>query len=144
MDFEGTMKPKETYDLIKGYKKAIFFRIDVATKVLLSKDRFKEFRKIYEIAFNIEAILRESGYPQARGFGAGSCKPVFCKGIVCQALVNGGPCLYPSIAKPSMEAVGIDVFSLAKKVGWDIHYIGRNTDPESLPKGMLMGLVLFA
>ncbi len=41
-----------------------------------------------------------------------------------------------------MEAVGINVFKLAKDVGWDIYPILRDSDPEAVAKGMLAGLVL--
>jgi hypothetical protein len=43
-----------------------------------------------------------------------------------------------------MEAVGINVFKLSKDAGWDIHLILKASDPDTVPKGMLAGLVLLS
>jgi hypothetical protein len=43
-----------------------------------------------------------------------------------------------------MEAVGINVFKLSKDVGWDIYLILKESDPDTVPKGMLAGLVLLS
>ena len=77
----------------------------------------------------------------AYGLAAGSCKPVFCKKQPCQVL-DEEACRYPKLARPSMEAVGINVFKLAKEVGWEIHKIVEDSKPEDIPSGMLTGLLL--
>ncbi len=136
------MKPKELKTIIADYDNALVFKIDVASKILLSKARFNEFRKIYEIAAHLEAAAIEIGFSRSMGFAAGSCKPVFCSEYQCQALVNGKTCRFSDIARPSMEAVGINVFKLARSVGWEIHKITEASDPESLRKGILVGIVL--
>jgi len=41
-----------------------------------------------------------------------------------------------------MEAVGIDAFTMAAKVGWDIYPIGGSTLPDKVPHGTKLGLVL--
>ena len=43
-----------------------------------------------------------------------------------------------------MEAVGIHVFKLVEKVGWEINKITENSDPESMQNGILVGMVLVA
>ena len=48
----------------------------------------------------------------------------------------------PDLARPSMEALGINVFRLARGLGWQIHPIGRDSDPAQIPSAMLAGLVL--
>lgn len=53
-------------------------------------------------------------------------------------------CRFPTLARPSMEAVGINVFKLIQDVGWEIYPITRDSDPESIPSGALAGLVLVA
>jgi predicted metal-binding protein len=120
------------------------FKIDVSPHILVSEDRFKTFKTIYMIASKLEVSAREEGFPLAKGLAAGSCKPVFCKGRSCDALVEGGECRYPSLARPSMEAVGINVFKLSKNAGWDIHLILKDSDPQAVPKGMLAGLILLS
>ena len=39
-------------------------------------------------------------------------------------------------SRPSMEAVGIDVYKMAAQAGWDIYPIGSER-PEDMPKGTL-------
>ncbi len=45
----------------------------------------------------------------------------------------------PHRARASMEAVGIDVYKLATKVGWDIYPIGKA--PSDAPYGTIAGIV---
>lgn len=136
------MKPGPAREWIGQYQTGLFFKIDVSPHILVSEDRFKTFKTIYMIASKLEVSAREEGYPLAKGLAAGSCKPVFCKGRSCDALVERGECRYPSLARPSMEAVGINVFKLSKDAGWDIHLILKDSDPQAVPKGMLAGLLL--
>lgn len=136
------MKPQELKALITGYDNALIFKINVSSKILLSKARFNEFRKIFEIASHLEVSAIEVGFSRSRGFAAGSCKPVFCPEYQCQALVNGKTCRYSDKARPSMEAVGINVFKLVRNIGWEIHKITGDSDPESLKSGILAGILL--
>ena len=138
------MGPGQAREWIEKYEKALFFKIDVPPQVLLSEDRFKTFKTVYMVASKLEASAREDGFPLAKGLAAGSCKPVFCKGRSCDVLREGRECRYPSLARPSMEAVGINVFKLSKDVGWDIYLILKASEPDKVPKGMLAGLVLLS
>lgn len=136
------MKPQKFRELLTEYENAIIFKIQVSSEILLSKERFNEFRKIYEIAAQLTALAIAAGCSKSKGLAAGSCKPVYCPEYQCQALIDGETCRYPDKARPSMEAVGINVFKLVKEVGWEIHKITENSDPESVPDGILAGLVL--
>lgn len=136
------MKPKRFRALLTQYENAVVFKIDVLSKILLSNERFNEFRKIYEIAAWLEAFAKAAGFSKSKGFAAGSCKPVFCPEYQCQALIDGKICRYPDEARPSMEAVGTNVFKLVKAVGWEIHKITENSDPESVQDGILVGMLL--
>jgi predicted metal-binding protein len=138
------MGPGQARGWIEKYETALFFKIDVPPQVLLSEDRFKTFKRVYLITSKLEASARDEGFPHAAGLAAGSCKPVFCKGRSCDALTDQGECRYPTLGRPSMEAVGINVFKLSKDVGWDIHTILKDSDPEGVPKGMLAGLLLLS
>jgi hypothetical protein len=40
-----------------------------------------------------------------------------------------------------MEAVGMDVYTMAAKTGWDIYAIGNSTNPSEVPHGLRLGLV---
>jgi predicted metal-binding protein len=138
------MKPDEFREEIRQYQHALFFKTDVDPEILLSDRRYEAFRTIYEITTQLEAISLDAGYSISKGLAAGSCKPVFCMNYECQALIDGTSCRYPSRARPSMEALGINVFKLIEDVGWEIHPITSESDPASVPGGLLAGMVLVA
>jgi predicted metal-binding protein len=137
-----SMTPADTRALVIQYEWAVLFKVDVAPDLLLSKDRFKAFKRIFEMAAQLEAQAVKMGYSRARGFAAGSCKPVFCREVECRVLAQGEECRVPTLARSSMEAVGINVFELVRQVGWEIHKLLRKSDPDSVPSGMLAGLIL--
>lgn len=136
------MKPKEARKWILFYEVALLFKIDVSPRLLFSDESFDVFRKIYVICSKLENLSSELGYVRSKGLAAGSCKSVFCNNIPCEALLDGGKCRYPSLGRPSMEALGINVFRLAKDVGWKIYPILRDSDPKDIPNAMLVGLLL--
>nr|MDO8134039.1 DUF2284 domain-containing protein [Candidatus Njordarchaeum guaymaensis] len=69
--------------------------------------------KLGRIVHKLEARAYAFGYRFATGFIAGSCK--LCK--ECVAISSHEPCRQPFRARPSMEAVGIDVFKTAENAG---------------------------
>jgi len=137
-----TTTPQEFREMLEAYTNAIVFKLDIATERLLSRDRFDEFRKIYVIATRIESLAQKIGFERSRGFAAGSCKPVFCPEAPCRVLSKGELCSNPDLARPSMEAVGINVFRVMERVGWEIHRITDHDVARSTAKGVLVGLVL--
>ena len=138
------MKPAETRKLIGQYSKALVFKTDVESEILISDKQYDAFRVIYQIAATLEAYSVKSGYKRARSLAAGSCLPVFCSDKTCRVIEDEKDCRFPALARPSMEAVGINVFRLIKDVGWEIYRITRDSNPESIPSGVLAGLVLVA
>ncbi|MBW1738424.1 MAG: DUF2284 domain-containing protein [Deltaproteobacteria bacterium] len=136
------MSPKEARAWVRFYKMALVFKIDVSPELLFSEERFKIFEKVYILCSKLENFSVEQGYVRSKGLAAGSCKSVFCNNIPCEALLDGGKCRYPSLGRPSMEALGINVFRLAKDVGWKIYPILRDSDPKDIPNAMLAGLLL--
>jgi len=136
------MKPAEARRWIRTFWGAVLFKIDTSPEILLSEERIEVFRRIYDMASRLEAFARDRGYRHAKGLAAGSCKAVFCKGLPCQALEEGGICRFPEVARPSMEALGINVFKVVEKAGWEIHHMGRDSNPKEVPSAMLAGMVL--
>lgn len=59
----------------------------------------------------------------------------------CEVL-RGGRCRFPLKARPSMEAVGIDVYRMVASSGWEIYPFGSDASPEDIPVANLAGLVL--
>jgi predicted metal-binding protein len=138
------MQPVETRKLVSQFSKALLFKTDVEPEILMSELQHSAFKVIFQIAARLETHAIQSGYKHAQGLAAGSCLPVFCKGKTCRVIEGDKECRYPTLARPSMEAVGMNVFKLIQKVGWEIYPITRDSDPDSMPKGVLAGLVLVA
>jgi predicted metal-binding protein len=71
-------------------------------------------QKLHRIVHKIEAQAFTLGYRFAVGFIGGTCK--LCSQCVASS-DSQEPCRHPYLARPSMEAVGIDVFATAKNAG---------------------------
>jgi predicted metal-binding protein len=83
------------------------------------EDSFKTSKmKLYEIIGQLEATCLEKGYYLAAGLVAGSCS--LCE--ECVGVGSGLPCRHPFQARPSMEAMGIDVLATAEKAGLHLDF----------------------
>ena len=124
---------------------AVLFKTDVPVEDFADITRYyphgrEHQRKTEEIAGKIETLAFADGYRFALGFGAGSCRDTLCSGSLCQML-DSGYCRYILMARPSMEAVGIDVCDVVNKVGWEIYPIYRGCDPKLVPCAVSVGIV---
>ena len=90
----------------------------------------------------MESLAFYDGHYLAFGFGAGSCRHTFCGEQESCPAMEGKRCRFSLISRPSMEAVGIDVYQLVARQGWDIYPIGSSAKPEDMPKGVLAGIVI--
>ncbi len=138
--------PEVVKKALSLYSRAILFALDVIP-VEDFADRSKEreavaewAKKGYEIVGRVETLAFGSGYYLAMGFGQVSCKKALCGQEKC-LLLDGGDCPYPLKARPSMEGVGIDVFGLVTKVGWDIYPIYRSVNPREVPRALSVGII---
>jgi predicted metal-binding protein len=136
------MHPRQFRDLVSRFERALIFKLDVSPKVLLSEACTEVFKRIYEMTIHLEDLAVKAGYTGSKGYAASSCKSVFCKDVQCQALKEGTPCRYPSLVRPSIQAVGVNVFKLVEEIGWKIYPITKDIDPSDVPSGMVAGLVL--
>jgi predicted metal-binding protein len=143
----NTLPPAELRELLKKYHWAVLFALDVAPTVIVRdratiKERVAAYQKIYKLVSEVESMAFYDGHYLAFGFGAGSCRHTFCgEQENCQAM-EGKRCRFSLISRPSMEAVGIDVYQLVARQGWDIYPIGSGAKPEDMPKGTLAGIVI--
>jgi len=98
-------------------------------------------RKTAEIVGRLESYAQTEGYDLAMGFSCGSCRVNLCNRAPCD-FIEKGKCRFPLLARPSMEGVGIDVFDLCQKVGWDTYMI-RTVEPDLsvIPAGVSAGIV---
>jgi len=137
------MDPQTAKRWITNYNEALLLKKDFDPFDLLAHDHMEHFREMFLMVTAMERLAMKRGFKDAAALGAGSCKPVFCPERDC-AVLEGKPCPYPHLARPSLEALGINVFDLAKKVGWQMYKILRETDPNTVPSASLVGMVLLA
>lgn len=143
----NTLEPAELRAHLTKYKWAIFFAMDIPSETIVRdkatiKERVAAYQNMFKIVSDIESTAFYDGHYLAFGFGAGSCRHTFC-GLEedCQAL-KGNRCRFSLRARPSMEAVGIDVYKMIVLAGWDIYPIGSNAKPGDIPKGVLAGIII--
>ena len=141
-----SMELEQTRKLVSRFQYAIFYKLNVPTEVLagkLTSEQKKQSlqfaKKRMKILAKIESEAFYDGYYLAVGFGGGSCKRLFCPDEDCRALKPGQGCRFPLLSRSSMEGVGMDVYRMATKVGWEIYPLGRA--PSDAPHGTLAGIV---
>jgi predicted metal-binding protein len=151
---------REVRDIVSSYDQGVFFRVKVKNFIIAAKDIHLSFEAgvvdnngnmlnlgaHYILVFTLVKVLekraRESGY-DTQGFAAGNCRDPFCLlQPVCQTLMTGKGCRNPNLSSYSMESCCMDVYRMAARAGWDQYPIGASCEPDSVPQGSLMGLVL--
>ena len=96
------------------------------------KKSFDHIRsRLHHIVNKVEAQANMLGYRFATGFKAGSCG--LCP--ECSIIHSERTCKHPFQARPSMEAVGIDVFKTAENAGLPFDIVTKD-------KAVWNGLVL--
>ncbi len=134
--------------IVNKFRYALFIRIEIPSdeatgnKIKNKKLRHPAYLRNYEIVSKIESAAFYDGYLLAVGLAGGPCKLYFCLDKECSALVAGQPCRNALRARHSMEGVGMDVFTMAAKVGWEIYPIGSASKASEVPCGARMGLIL--
>ena len=134
--------------IVNNFHYAIFINIEapseeIAGREAIEKKLFVRSRiKNHEIVSKIEAEAFYDAYHLALGFAGGTCRDIFCPNSECSALVPGQGCRHRLKARGSMEGVGIDAFTMAAKVGWDVYPLGGAISPSEVPCGANLGLVL--
>jgi predicted metal-binding protein len=139
-------KPAEIRQLLKSYSHGVLFVRRVTSELVKldrnDKERKAAFRSILDIVSKLESAAFYDGHYMAVGFSAGSCFSSLCDPkLGCQVL-KGEKCRFPLKARPSMEAVGMDVYNLIASFGWEIYPYGSDASPEDIPVANLAGLVL--
>jgi predicted metal-binding protein len=135
--------------IISNYHYAILFCLKDETGALIGPEFRNHIGKenpaivfLNTICSEIESRAFYEGYHLSLAFGQGSCKSFWCPNQPCAALQPNTRCRFPLKARSSMEAVGIDVFTMAARQGWEIYPCGERIKREDLPHVLLVGLVL--
>ena len=144
-----TPSPQEMKIIVGEYKYAIFIRLILPSEEMTTYGKTSGLKgttgnplKIFEIVSKVESEAYYDGYCFAMGFGGGGCKRAFCRDAECNAMTPGKGCRHGLKSRPSMEAVGMSAFTMATAAGWDIYPIGKSTNPDEVPYGSRLGLVL--
>ena len=97
-------KPEETRRLLQNYDTALLFRVGPS-------------RIGHEVVVKLEREAFLSGFYRTFGLGEGPCP--FCKEC------NLNACVHPDLARPSMEACGIDVYATARKADFELNVVKK-------------------
>ena len=100
------------------------------------------YQDVYKIVGEIESMAFHDGHYLAFGLGAGSCRHTFCGQAEDCAAMKGEKCRFALRSRPSLEAVGVDVFKMVSTAGWPIYPIGSSITPDEIPFGVLAGVVV--
>jgi predicted metal-binding protein len=132
-----------TAETINKYNKGVLLRWEYSRET--PRETRVEYRSaMYKTLAAIEAAAFYDGYYLACGFGAGSCRLGLCGDGICQELTEPHKgCRNPLLARPSMEAVGFDVYKTAAAAGWILHPAGVRC-PEAVPTLSRIAIVLIA
>lgn len=114
--------PDQMRKILGGYEWAILLRFEP------KKPEYK-WTNVHEIVVKLEREAFLSGYYSAFGLGSGPCP--FCDEC------NLKECVHTDLARPSMEACGIDVYATVRKAGFKIEVV---KDRKQKPK--YFGLLL--
>lgn len=99
-----TPTPEQTRKVLDCYQRAILIHLSPGAEL-----------KAIVVELEREIFLR--GAWKAFGLGAGPCE--LCRLCVLEA----GKCRHPHEARPAMEACGIDVYSTARRAGFEIEVV---------------------
>lgn len=101
---------------------------EYSSAILLHCDKWKLIRKIAQ-ALELKVFL--AGHYKAFAFLCGPCD--MCKNCAVARLKKGKPaaCRHPDLARPSMEAAGIDVFATARAARLPIEVVPSTDSPQN-------------
>lgn len=141
------IKPNETRELLKKYQYGIIYRKlesperICGTEAELHKNWAQQLsRDVQETVATLEGSAFYKGFYFALAFGGGRCKLCSLDGD-CKGLERR-TCLQPFKKKPSMEAIGIDVYSTLRELNWTVSVVGKDTDPKTIEAVGYCGLLL--
>jgi predicted metal-binding protein len=111
----------EVWEMVESTRKGSKQPQVIGNEYILALRNSQE--SILGIINQIESLCITEGYSFATGLGAGTCW--LCE--ECVGPASGLPCRHPFKARPSMEAMGIDVVATAKKAGVQVNFTPNGT-----------------
>ena len=104
-----SLSPEQTRRMLDGYRRAILFEAPSG--------------QVKSIAVALERAVFLQGHYKALGLGAGPCS-------LCSTCAFDKGCRHADLARPAMEACGIDVFATVRKHGFEIDVVRSHEDPQ--------------
>lgn len=138
--------------IVSKYRYAILLRLEVSIENQVNPiDRMVELvDRLNEIVTKVEVEAQRLGYYLAMGFKGGPCSlcglfsqkwfdDLRAGGEIqkCRILEGKPVCSQYFKARPSLEAVGVDVYKTAHNIGWKMIELKQN-----IPHAFWMGMVL--
>lgn len=102
--------PAETAEVVRCYRRAILLHA-------------ADHRPVKKAAVALERELFLAGYYKAYAMGSGPCR-------LCAACAFDEGCRHPYLARPAMEACGVDVFETARRSGFPIRVVRTHADRQ--------------
>lgn len=103
--------PAETEEVVRCYRRAILLHS-------------REHRRLNSAAVWLERALFLDGYYKAWAMGSGPCR------LCGERCAFGKGCRHPYLARPAMEACGVDVFETARRSGFHIDVVRTSGDRQ--------------
>jgi predicted metal-binding protein len=104
---------------LKNYRKGII--IGVKDKILKDDRKEKAYEsadKLHKIMLDAELMAKKLGFDNGTALIGGNCR--ICR--VCAVELGLKNCLYPEKARPSLEAMGIDVIETLRNIGITLEF----------------------
>lgn len=124
----ATPTAAETAEILETYRFGLLTRSDVDPAMVESPEA--AVARLQEALLRIEQEAFSSGYARAFLLACGNC-------LFCHRGEGIRPCAYPGKARPSLEAIGVDLSETLHLIGWE-EFLNREPDAP-LP---LFGLLL--
>ncbi len=120
---------EECRSLFKEYRAGLFFHLSQEFED--PQMRFSWTRNVNKSVLAFEREIFLAGYHKAFVFTPGPCN------ICGECKPNKRECRNPSVARPTLEAYGVDVFTTARKFGYPIQVL-KNYQEETNRYGLLL------
>ncbi len=120
--------PQETREMLDDYTSALLIGFKGSED---KHNKIRHHKKMSKALIELEREAFLKGFEKAFVLGAGTC--FFCERCIVEDLPKNTPlevakaqCRHSKLMRPSLEALGVDVFSTVKNAGLELEVI--NTD----------------
>jgi len=118
--------PDEMRKIVNEYEIALLVKFGPCVEC-----GFEREVNIHKAIYELERYIFLSGYYAAFGLACGPCN------LCPECNVKEGYCLKPYMARPSMEACGIDVFATVRKAGFKLKVL-KSYDERPVCFGLVL------